>query len=216
MNDHTQKAAARFNKWADSYGEDRIAPWFRHYQRFVISRLNITPGDAFLDVGCGTGWAVIEAAQQLKAGKACGMDISPKMIDKARLQSIEMPDIEFCVANAEVIPYPDETFDCIMCTCSFHHYLHPRIALEEFRRVMKAGGRLALLDSARNVSFPIWMQDRWRRYLEKSHVRYYTTAEMKTMVEASGLHLNREIETINRFMFQGKVFTGLMLSECVR
>ncbi|NEO01876.1 MAG: class I SAM-dependent methyltransferase, partial [Moorea sp. SIO3I7] len=49
----------------------------------AMSKLKLPERDSFLDVGCGTGWAVREAAKQLKSGKACGIDISPKMIENA-------------------------------------------------------------------------------------------------------------------------------------
>ncbi|NEN97530.1 MAG: hypothetical protein F6K50_18970, partial [Moorea sp. SIO3I7] len=67
---------------------------------------------------------------------------------------------------------------------------------------------------ARDVSFPIWLQDRGRRYFEKSHVKYYTTKEMKALVAEAELQLVGEITTVNKFMDHNKVFTGLMLLEC--
>ena len=216
MDRHAQLAKARFDDWSDTYGEDRISPWFRFYQSLAMTKLKITEGWGFLDVGCGTGWAVREAAKQLRFGKACGIDISPKMIEKAVKQSPMDPNFEFRIGNSEAIPYPDDSFSSILCTCSFHHYPNPGRALAEMRRVMKAGGRLVILDSARDVSFAIWLQDRWRRYLERSHVRYYTTTELKALVTEARLNLAGEITTINKFMDHNKVFTGLMLLESVK
>jgi len=216
MNKHAQGAAARFDDWAKTYGEDRISTWFRFFQAFALSRLNISEGRGFLDVGCGTGWAVREAAKQLRDGKACGIDISQKMIDKAIAQGQTMKNIKFRVANAELIPYQDESFNSVLCTCSFHHYQNPLHALSEIKRVMKKDGRLVILDSARDVSFAIWLQDLWRRRFERSHVRYYTTKELKALVEQSQLSLVEKIVTIKRFMFQRKVFTGMILLECMK
>ena len=216
INEHAQKAAARFDGWAATYGEDRLAPWFRFYQAFAISRLNLTEAGSFLDVGCGPGWAVREASKHIHSGKACGIDISPKMINKAIAQSEEIKNIEFRVASVDTIPYPEESFRSVLCTSSFHHYQNPLGALSEIRRVMKKEGKLVILDAARNVSLPIWLQDRWRRYFERSHVKYYTTNEMKALVERAQLHLVGDIVTSKRFMFRGKMFTGLMLLECAK
>ena len=216
VNEHAQKAATRFDTWAATYGEDRIAPWFRFYQELAMSKFNLTEGGDFLDVGCGTGWAIREASKHMSSGKSCGIDISPRMIDKAIAQSQEMKNIEFRVASVDMIPYPEEMFESVLCTFSFHHYQNPLRALSEIRRVMKKEGKLVIVDSARNVSLPIWLQDRWRRYFEKSHVRYYTTNEMQALVKRAQLHLIGEIAISKKFMFHGKTFTGLMLLECMK
>jgi len=214
MNEHTRKAAARFDAWADTYGQDRIAGWFTFYQAFALERLNLSPNGNFLDVGCGPGWAVRKAREQILRGKVCGIDISPKMIDKAKAQAQTASNVEFHVAPVHEIPYPDGFFRSVLCTLSFHHYHDPLNALLEIKRIMEPDGKIVLLDSARDVSLPIWIQDRWRRYLERSHVKYYTTRELKTLIERAGLHLVGKIVTIQRFMFHGKVFTGLMVAEC--
>jgi ubiquinone/menaquinone biosynthesis C-methylase UbiE len=216
MSTHSEKAAARFDDWSATYGEDRISSWFRFYQTLAISNLNLAQQESFLDVGCGTGWAVREASKQLKSGKACGIDVSPKMIAKAVAQTPSSGNIEFRIASSEAIPYPDESFSAVLCTCSFHHYKNPIRALKEIRRVMKRDGKLALLDSARDVSLAIWLQDRWRRFFERSHVRYYTTSEMKSLLENAEFNLTKEITTFKRFLDHKKTFTGLMLVECTK
>jgi len=214
MDRHTQQAIARFNDWSKTYGEDRISSWFKFYQSWAMSRLNIDEGWGFLDVGCGTGWAVREAAKRLRCGTACGIDISPKMIEKAVTQTPRTLPVDFKVANAEAIPYPDESFSSILCTCSFHHYRNPVRALSEMKRVMKKGGSLVILDAARDISLAIRLQDLWRRYFERSHICYYTKAEMKALLKEVHLNLVGEISTVKRFMDHRKVFTGLILVDC--
>jgi ubiquinone/menaquinone biosynthesis C-methylase UbiE len=216
MDSHTQEAAARFDSWAETYGEDRISAWLKHYQLLALSRFHLGERSDFLDIGCGTGWAVGEVAKQIVNGKACGIDVSPKMIDKAITQNRGMRNVEFQVATSDAIPYPNEFFSSVLCTCSFHHYKDPVRALSEMRRVMKKNGKLVIVDPARDASLAIWLQDSWRRYLERSHVRYYTTSEMKSLLIRTDLRLVGKIRMIKRYLDHGKVFTGLMLVECVR
>jgi len=216
MNRHAQDAAARFDNWATTYGDDRLSSWFRFFQAFAISRLDFSSGCGFLDVGCATGWAVREAAKQITCGKACGIDISQKMIDRAIAQAHMLTNADFQVANAEFIPYPEESFTSVLCTCSFHHYPNPLKALCEIKRVMKKDGTLVILESARDLSFAIWLQDLWRKHFERSHVRYYTRQELQALVEQANLRLAKEILTIKRLLFKKKLFTGLMLLECVK
>ncbi len=214
MRQHAQQAAARFDDWAETYGKDRISPWFRHYQALAMERLPLMESGAFLDVGCGTGWAVRQAAGRPSISRSCGIDISPKMIEKARELTMGLAKVELRVADAAEIPYPDDSFSSILCTCSFHHYADPVQALRQIRRVLRPGGRLALLDSARDVHWAIRLQDLLRRRFERSHVRYYSASEMIGLVSRSGLALAGEVTTFRRFWDHRKAFTGLMLVEC--
>ena len=216
MDTHPQKAMARFDSWAKTYGDDRISSWLKHYQTLALSHLNIGKRTLFLDIGCGTGWAVREVAKQVTEGKACGIDISPKMVAKAIAQNKGMHNVQFKIADSAALPYPNNSFSSVLCTCSFHHYGNPFQALSEMRRVMKKDGKLVIVDSARDISLAIWLQDRWRRYFEKSHIQYYTTAEMKSLILTAHLKLNQDIIRIKRFLDHRKVFTGLMLIECTK
>ena len=209
---HAQLAAARFDDWAETYGEDRISAWFSHYQSRAIASMGLTGQMSFLDVGCGVGKAVVEAARSLDSGRACGIDISPAMIAKAKKLSPPSAQIHFEVADSESIPFDERSFDRVLCTFSFHHYAKPDIVLQEIRRIMKPNGTFVLVDAARDVSLAIWLQDRWRRYLERSHVKYYTVAEMRQLLTNAGF--SAEFHTIKRFRDHGKLFTGLMLAEC--
>jgi ubiquinone/menaquinone biosynthesis C-methylase UbiE len=213
---HDAEAAERFDEWAADFGDDRLAGWFLHYQQLALARLSLDESSWILDVGCGPGAAVRSAAAHLPRGKACGIDISPRMIEKAVGLARNLENVEFEVASAEAIPYPDGTFDAVVCTCSFHHYGRPFDALREIRRVLKGGGELVLIDSARDVSFPIWLQDRYRRFFEKSHRSYYTTNEMRHLLRTAGLEIVQPMETFRRVMHLGKLFTGLMLVKCVK
>ncbi|MGI9318681.1 MAG: class I SAM-dependent methyltransferase [bacterium] len=213
---HAHKTAERFDEWAENYADDRISKWFQHYQQTALNKFNFSGTERFLDVGCGTGWAVRYATESLPQGSACGIDISSRMIEKATHFSRSISNCEFSVANSESIPYEDEFFDSVLCTFSFHHYQNPLGALAEIRRVMKPDGAIVIVDSARDVSFPIWLQDRGRRYFERSHVKYYSVKEMRNLVEQSGLKLRSSIHTENGMFKFGKVFTGLMLLICER
>ena len=212
--EHAKQAADRFDDWAESYGDDRITGWFQHYQQTGLDKFAFTGSERFLDVGCGPGWAVRQAATALPNGSAHGIDISPAMVKKATGLSQAISNCEFSEANSESIPYDDNYFDSILCTFSFHHYQNPIGALNEFKRVLKDDGMLVLVDSARDVSLAIWLQDRGRRYLERSHVKYYTVKELKSLVEQSGFALQEDIHAESGFMKFGKAFTGLMILVC--
>ena len=66
------------------------------------------------------------------------------MIQVAKAKLGEKADLR--VSDSEKLPFPDEAFDLVMCTFSFHHYPNPGAVLLEMRRVLAPGGRLILAD----------------------------------------------------------------------
>ena len=54
---------------------------------------------------------------------------------------------EFMVSSADKLPYPDESFDIVTCSQSFHHYPYPEQAMQEAKRVLKPGGLYILSDT---------------------------------------------------------------------
>ena len=208
--EHEHKAAARFDKWANTYGDDRLSRWFRYYQLRTLSHLKLQADDIFLDVGCGTGAGVREAATMVTQGRAYGIDISPQMIERAKMLSCNISNTQFKIASANLTPFPNQYFDKIMCTCSFHHYNEPRASLLEIRRILKPGGIFALLESARDLSLSNWLQDRFRRYFERSHVQYYTRQELKLLLDHASFTIRKQEDYLANFE-HGKLFTRLTL-----
>jgi ubiquinone/menaquinone biosynthesis C-methylase UbiE len=107
-------------------------------QQALISSIKIKSPIYLLDLGCGTGWAVRYVARKMNEnGKFVGIDISGAMIDKAKVNSIGLQNVEFYKANSEDLPFPNNYFETIICSNSFHHYLHPEIVLCEVKRTLK-------------------------------------------------------------------------------
>ena len=73
------------------------------------------------------------------------MDLSDEMIRVAEEKAI--PGAEFLVASADRLQYPDESFDIVTCSQSFHHYPYPEKAMQEAMRVLKPGGLYSLSDT---------------------------------------------------------------------
>jgi ubiquinone/menaquinone biosynthesis C-methylase UbiE len=147
---HLQINEARWDKWAETVdGKSLKYDYLRSAQLAVISLLNLRENVCLLDIGCGTGWALGQAANSIDdKGTFYGVDLSEKMIEKAKENFMGRENFHFLKANAEEIPLEDNQFDIIICTNSFHHYLHPDKALKEMYRLLKTGGKLFLRDPA--------------------------------------------------------------------
>lgn len=113
----------------------------------------IQPGEAVLDVGCGTGTLAIEVQQRFSAaGRVAGVDPSVHQIARARSKAARrnMP-IDFQIGTIEQIAFADGTFDVVLSTIMMHHLPDSlkRQGFVEIARVLKPGGRLAIADFTR-------------------------------------------------------------------
>lgn len=100
---------------------------------------------ALLDVGCGSGYLISRLAKEHDA-EFCGLDISPKMLEKAAEKLADVPRAVLTEGGADALPYPDGTFGAVTCIMSFHHYPYPEKAVEEAYRVLRGGGIYILCD----------------------------------------------------------------------
>jgi len=109
--------------------------------RAVVDLADLSEEDSFLDVGCGPGAALENAAAT--GARAYGIDPSPSMVARAQRR---VPDAEVRVASAEEIPFPDGHFTVVINVLSFHHWADRDAGLREILRVLGPGGRLHVVE----------------------------------------------------------------------
>ena len=185
---HIQLNEAKWDKWASTLDEkSKLNDYLRRAQSNVIALLDVDKQATFLDIGCGTGWAIGQTARLTgNRGSFYGVDLSSKMIEKARSNFKGHDNIHFIQANAEAIPLDNELFDLIICTHSFHHYLNPDKALKEMFRLLKTGGKVYILDPTADT-WLIKVLDKVVKLLEPEHVKAYSTNEFKQLFAIAGL-----------------------------
>ena len=109
----------------------------------ILQLAGLEPGEAVLDVGCGTGSLALAAKRQVgPGGRVYGIDASPEMLARADRKARKAGlDIVFRRAAAQALPFPDAQFDIVLSTIMLHHL--PRKGREqcalEIRRVSEAG-----------------------------------------------------------------------------
>jgi arsenite methyltransferase len=107
--------------------------------------LNIPPGGIALDVGCGPGSVTASLAQAAGPdGLALGLDISEPMLARA-VRAEAGPQIGFLRADAQRLPLRDETVDAVVSIAVLQLVPDPVVALAEMARVLRPGGRLAVM-----------------------------------------------------------------------
>ncbi len=118
----------------------------RWYRRNALIRAGLRPGMRALDVAIGTGLVAREAmALVAPGGSVTGLDPSLGMISRAR----SALDLSVVLGVGEQLPFEDGTFDFLSMGYALRHLSDLRLAMSEFRRVLKPGGRVCLLEIAR-------------------------------------------------------------------
>ncbi len=113
----------------------------------LVEQAQIATGNTILDIATGPGEPALSLAAMVgPAGRVCGIDPVPGMIAAARRAAaiLEVKNVQFDVAFADQLPFPDETFDAVVCRFGAMFFPAPADALREILRVLKPGRKFAL------------------------------------------------------------------------
>lgn len=124
-------------------------------QRRAASALHLSRAERLLDVACGPGNFTGPLARQLPAGNlAVGFDISEPMLTRAVLDN-SGPQTCYVRGDALMLPFDDETFDAVCCFGALYLMPQPFRVAHEMVRVLRPGGRIAILTSYAGQPAPI-------------------------------------------------------------
>ncbi|NNJ27701.1 arsenite methyltransferase [Alienimonas chondri] len=128
---------------------------------------NLRPGETVVDLGCGGGLDVFLAARKVgPTGKAIGIDMTPAMLERARVNAAmggpngtPLTNVEFHHATIDALPLEDASVDCIISNCVINLAPDKPAVFREIARVLKPGGRLAVSDIALKKPLPEAIKD---------------------------------------------------------
>jgi demethylmenaquinone methyltransferase/2-methoxy-6-polyprenyl-1,4-benzoquinol methylase len=132
---------------------DRIAPVYDAMNRVMTAGLDVRwrrlaaaavvhPGDNVLDAACGTGDLAL-ADVRAGAARVTGLDFSERMLERARRKA---PSLEWVRGDLLALPFADGAFDAATVGFGVRNVADLELALRELRRVLRPGGRLAILE----------------------------------------------------------------------
>jgi SAM-dependent methyltransferase len=113
----------------------------------IVELAGVRPGERVLDVACGSGNAAIRAARA--GAHVTGVDLTPELFDAGRRLAAEAGvEVDWVEGDAEALPFHDESFDVVVSVLGVMFAPRHRVAAHELARVLRPGGRLALINWA--------------------------------------------------------------------
>lgn len=180
MQDKKTLSQQTFDKQAETYDQAIYGQHARSLYPFMLDKITHHYGQDILDVGCGTGELMKQILEEDPSRKLTGIDYSPNMIEQAKQKLGNLAAIQF--ADAQKLPFADNTFDMVTCCDSFHHYPDPDAVLQEMVRVLKPGGCLILGDCYQK-GLSRFIMNLFMRYSREGDVKIYSRQEITAMVQ---------------------------------
>ena len=185
-----EKVAVKYNMLCHIYDIFGLLMESKARQR-AIEIANIRNGENILEVAVGTGLNFVEILKRNPHGWNEGLDISPKMVKKAkkRTEKTGLSTYDIKVGDSRNLPYADNVFDLIFNEYMFDIFPVSEYdsVLKEFRRILKPNGRLVLVNTTKG--------EKWRDSLFNCLFHIYPTEFSK----CRGVLMNSHLE---RFHFQ--------------
>ncbi len=214
--DKAQRVRVMFARIAERYDLANSVNSFgrdKSWRRAAARAANIQPGDAALDVACGTG-VLAAALSRAGAAKVVGLDFVPEMLAVARRKFADEP-IEWVEGDATALPFDDGSFDVVSIGFGLRNIPAAERALSEFRRVLRPGGRLVVLEFAPPRGAILSRLSKWfirfaipllgrivtgdrggaYNYLAASVATYTTFAQVRDAMTAAGF---ADVRTVGR------------------
>jgi ubiquinone/menaquinone biosynthesis C-methylase UbiE len=181
MTSNKDQIRQAFTTQADSYANSAVVAADearRGFVDFVAPR----PADRVLDVATGPGFLALLFAPCVT--EVVGIDLTPAMLARAEANRAAraLSNISFKEGDAEALPFPAGSFDIATCGSAFHHFPHPERVLREMVRVMRPGGRIALIDIITSEDpAQAHLHNQLENLRDPSHVRSLPLSELVSM-----------------------------------
>jgi ubiquinone/menaquinone biosynthesis C-methylase UbiE len=165
---------------------DRLSRWYDWFagseKRFTeagLHLLDILPGERVLEIGPGTGHALVRLAES--RAQVCGLDLSAGMLNRARRAVTRSGEqVEFCQGDALMLPFPAGSFHSIFLSFTLELFDESQIpiVLSECRRVLRQDGRIGVVALSKENTGAVrlydWFHHRWPQVVDCCPIRVHT------------------------------------------
>lgn len=184
---HNELIMNQFSKQAIPFSKKVPAHSNEAAFNLIIETTSIDQNDNVLDVACGPGMLTCAVAQ--KAKHVTGIDLVPAMIEQARLLQHEkkLSNMDWKTGDVAHLPFADQSFSAVLTRFSFHHFLNPESVLREMVRVVKAKGKISVVDVFATSAAHSDLHDRMEKLRDDSHVKVLSLFELEEMAKRVGI-----------------------------
>jgi ubiquinone/menaquinone biosynthesis C-methylase UbiE len=182
---HNDNVISQFSKQAIPFSQ--LSQHSNQYGLDLMLELcNPNQNDTVLDIACGTGIISCEFAR--KVSHVTGIDLTPAMIEQAKLLQKEkqLNNMTWDIGDVSNLPYYDNSFSIVVTRYSFHHVLEPKKILEEMKRVCILGGKVMVIDVTPDKD-KVDAYNQVEILRDSSHVKALTFLELENMMKDTGL-----------------------------
>lgn len=155
----------------------------------VLAELEKEDFTDLLDCGCGTAPMLTLLKKKYPDKRYTGIDLTPEMIEAAKAKN--MQGVELVVGDCENLPFPDDSFDAVICCQSFHHYPNVQDFFNSVYRVLRPGGRLILRDMTAKTAPVRWIINHVEmpliNLMGHGDVHVYGPEEVRALCKKAGL-----------------------------
>ncbi|HEY1898033.1 MAG TPA: metalloregulator ArsR/SmtB family transcription factor [Terracidiphilus sp.] len=182
------KMRSFFDSMAGRLGKDYVPG--KSWKSLAEALLRLMPPMTIADLGAGDGSFALLLSQ--RAARVIAVDSSAKMLEFGRDQAVRhgIDNVEFRLGDMEEPPIEDATVDLVFFSQSLHHALHPERSVKQAARVLRPGGRIAILDLAKH-------RFEEARELYADERLGFSEAELETMLTDAGF-LNVSVAIVDR------------------
>lgn len=171
----------------------------RHERALTVAALRLRPGDVVLDVACGPGSFTHAFAEAVApTGHAIGVDLSEPMLARARATNAH-PSATYLRGDATGLPFPDGSLDAVNCYAALYLIPAPYAALDEMLRVLRPGGRIALMTSRESPYG--WFRPAQARVLGATGLRMFGVDEFTGRLRDAGFtEVEQEVHGVAQYV----------------
>jgi ubiquinone/menaquinone biosynthesis C-methylase UbiE len=196
MNDDRKQAVqAQFRRQASWYTISEV-----HRQSEGLAELirlaAPSPDARALDVATGTGFTALAVAPRCR--RVVGLDLTLGMVTHAQRLAAEraVANLQFCLGDAEAIPFGGDVFDIVTCRLAAHHFPNLGRAFREMGRVARRGARVILDDTCTpDVPHLAALMNEWEVRRDPSHIANHPPSRLRAMLEECGLRVDAAVPT---------------------
>jgi ubiquinone/menaquinone biosynthesis C-methylase UbiE len=151
-----------------------------------LGALDCPEGDA-LDIGCGQGHGIRLAVSKFGVSKVDAFDTDERMLERSRLATAELRNIQLSNHSATQIPAAESSYDLVFDYQVFHHIDDWPEAIREVHRVMKPNAQLLIAESLPGLIEDSW----WGRRMDHPKENRFTAIELQSALQSIGFKLSQ-------------------------